>query len=77
MPVVGIASTEMSKAVEHGVSGYIDTDVGKLVCSMQALLRDHDLAKRLGRGAQAYARGRFNINRFVSDWNEAFSLATG
>ncbi|OGW34174.1 MAG: transferase [Nitrospirae bacterium GWD2_57_9] len=77
MPVVGIASTEMAKAVENGVSGYVDTDVVELISRMYELLRDHDLARKLGQGAQAYARRRFNIHRFVRDWNEAFSLVTG
>ncbi len=77
MPVVGIASTEMSKTIEDGVSGYIDTDINVLIDRMQTLLDDHALAKKLGEGARARAQKRFNINRFVSDWNNAFSLVTG
>ncbi len=77
MPVVGIASTEMSTAVENNVSGFVDTDPGRLVERMQLLLADHALAKRLGAGARAAARRRFGITRFVADWNRAFSLITG
>jgi glycosyltransferase involved in cell wall biosynthesis len=77
MPVVGIASTEMSIAVENGVSGFVDTDIARLVERMRLLLADRTLAGRLGAGAQAYARRRFNIDRFVSDWSQTFSRVTG
>jgi hypothetical protein len=77
MPVVGIASTEMATAVENGVSGYVDTDLRRLVDRMRRLLADRDRAARLGAGAQAYARRRFNMDRFVADWNQAFSRVTG
>lgn len=77
MPVVGIASTEMSRAIEDGVSGYADTDVARLIRCMQRLLQDPALAKTLGQGARAYAEKRFNVRRFVDDWNDALSLVTG
>ncbi len=77
MPVVGIASTEMSKTVQDGVSGYIDTNVNALIHHMNNLLEDHALAKKLGDGARASAEKRFDIRRFVHDWNDAFSLVTG
>ncbi len=77
MPVVGIASTEMSKTIQDGVSGYIDTDVDSLIHHMNNLLEDHALAKKLGDGARTFAQKRFNIGRFVNDWNDAFSLVTG
>ena len=77
MPVVAVASTEMAKAVEHGISGYIDTDIDRLADCMKNLLTDHALARRLGEGARSYARARFNIRRFVNDWNDAFSSITG
>ena len=34
-------------------------------------------ARRLGDGARLAALDRFNIHRFVRDWNEAFTLVTG
>jgi glycosyltransferase involved in cell wall biosynthesis len=77
MPVVGIASTEMARTVEHGVSGYIDTDIERRVKHMNLLIADHGLAQRLGQGARVCAQQRFNIHRFVQDWNEAFSFVTG
>lgn len=77
MPIIGLATTEMVTAVENGVSGYVDTDVDRLVEVMQILLSHPEEAQRLGRGARSQALKRFNIERFINDWNEAFSSVTG
>jgi glycosyltransferase involved in cell wall biosynthesis len=77
MPVIGIASTEMARTIENGISGYVDTDIDNLMEHMKILLKDRMLAKRLGQGARAYAQKRFNIGRFVRDWNAALSYVTG
>lgn len=76
LPVVGLATTEMVTAVENGVSGYVDTDVDRLVEHMQRLLTNPEEARQLGQGARRQARERFNIERFASDWNEVFALVT-
>ena len=72
MPVIGLATTEMAITIENGVSGYIDTSVGRLAERMQELIDDPAQAHRLGRGARRYAQEKHNIHRFISDWNEAF-----
>ena len=77
MPIVGLATTEMTTTVENGVSGYVDTNVENLVDFMQSLLKNPQKARRLGRGARRIAQERFNIQRFASDWNEAFAQVTG
>jgi len=76
MPIVGLATTEMAMVVENGVSGWVETDVGRLVAHMQRLLRDRDEARRLSAGARRRARERFGIERFLADWDEAFALVT-
>jgi glycosyltransferase involved in cell wall biosynthesis len=77
MPIIGLATTEMVTAIENGVSGYVDTDVRRLVEHMHRLLADPQEARRLGEGARHQAMQRFNIQRFVSDWNEAFAFVAG
>jgi glycosyltransferase involved in cell wall biosynthesis len=74
MPIIGLATTEMVTAVKNGISGYVGTDVDRLVEHMQGLLSDKHEASRLGEGARRQALKRFNIRRFVSDWNEAFAM---
>ncbi len=73
MPIIGLATTEMATVVENGVSGYVDTDPGRLVEVMQALLKDPAEARRLGAGARRRALERFNIERFIQDWEAAFT----
>jgi hypothetical protein len=77
LPIVGLATTEMVTVVENGVSGYVDTDVEKLIAHMRELLRSPAEACRLGEGARRAARLRFNIHRFARDWEETFTLVAG
>jgi glycosyltransferase involved in cell wall biosynthesis len=77
VPVVGLATTEYATAVENGVSGYVDTDVDRLVEVMLALLTDPAEATRLGEGARTRARERFDIGRFVREWEDTFAFVTG
>jgi hypothetical protein len=77
LPVVGLATTEMATAIENGVSGFVDTDVNRLLDPMRRLLADPAEARRLGEGARQRALERFGIGRFVRDWEETFDLVTG
>jgi glycosyltransferase involved in cell wall biosynthesis len=77
MPIIALATTEMVTVVQNGVSGYVDTNINRLVERMQELLRDPAEAQRLSIGARRHAQERFNIQRFSRDWNEAFALVTG
>src|SRR5579884_461515 len=77
IPIVGLATTEMATAVESGVSGYVDTDVERLIDHMRRLLADREEARRLGAGARRTALRRFGIDRFVQDWDRAFTDVAG
>jgi glycosyltransferase involved in cell wall biosynthesis len=77
MPIVGLATTEMVTAIENGVSGFVDTRPERVIECMRQLLADPDEARRLGEGARRYALERFNIARFVRDWDNAFALVAG
>ena len=77
VPIVGLATTEMATAIENGISGYVDTDVATLIARMQELIRDGALARELGIQARRRALQRFNIRRFVDDWDAAVQRVTG
>ena len=68
MPVVGLATTEMSTAIRNGHSGYVDTRLERLVEVMRRLIDDPGLAREWGEQARASAMERFGIGRFVQDW---------
>ncbi len=77
MPVVGLATTELSTVIRNGTNGYIDTRTDSLVEIMRALIEDPVLAARWGRAAAHTARERFGIARFVADWQAAFRDVAG
>ena len=76
LPIVALATTEMVTVVENGVSGFVDTDVDRLVRRMHELLRDPDLARELGEGARTTAQRRFSIDRFAADWDATLQEVT-
>jgi hypothetical protein len=77
MPVLGLATTELSTVIENRVSGYVDTNVDALVAVMRELIAKPRLAREWGEAARDYARERFGIERFVRDWEAALSQVTG
>lgn len=72
VPVVGLATTEMASAIQNGFSGFVHTDLSYLIEKMQLLLKDRELAGKIGRQGREYAERRFNIKRFVMDWERVF-----
>lgn len=77
VPVIGLATTEMATAIRNGATGYVDTSLERLVAHMKDLIAHPAQAARLGREARREALERFGIERFVRDWNDAFSRITG
>lgn len=77
LPIIGLATTEMVRAVRNGVSGYVDTDINSLTGRMQELLRNPDEARHLSAGARKFAEEHFNIERFTRDWDDALREVTG
>ncbi|GBG12597.1 glycosyl transferase family 1 [Novimethylophilus kurashikiensis] len=77
VPVVALATTEMTTVIDNGRSGFVDTNVDRLVEAMQLLLDDADAAMDIGEQGRRAALARFNIRRFVADWNAALSEVTG
>lgn len=75
LPVVALATAEMASLIRDGANGYLDTDAGRLVRRMKELLADKELALALGREARRTATERFDIGRFVADWNRALAEA--
>jgi hypothetical protein len=73
MPMVVLATGEHAMAVQHGVSGIVDTSVPRLIDGMNALIADRGEAERLGNGARERALDRYGIDRFAKDWDEAMT----
>lgn len=69
LPIVALATTEMSTVITNHVSGYVDTNVETLIQRMAYLLASPSEARRLGAGARRTAESRFSLDRFVNDWD--------
>jgi glycosyltransferase involved in cell wall biosynthesis len=72
LPIIGLATTEMAVTVVNDYSGYVHTDVDWLIQKMKMLLGNRKKAFDLSRGAKETAREKFNIKRFISDWENVF-----
>jgi glycosyltransferase involved in cell wall biosynthesis len=73
VPILGLATTEMAATVENGKTGYVETDVEKLIERMRYLIEHPEHALQLSQNAATYARRRFNIERFTADWQRVMS----
>lgn len=76
LPVVALATTEVSTVIRNSENGFIDTRIDALIDAMQCLLRDSSLAREIGEQGRLYALSRFGIDRFVDDWRQAFRDVT-
>lgn len=76
VPVVGLATTEMTTLIRNGVTGYVDTRIDRLVDVMHTLLEDRDLAREWGETGRQEVMLRFGIARFVREWLEVFDEVT-
>ena len=74
LPVLGVASAEMATVFRNGLNGYIHTDIGYLIQKMQLLLNNDRLAHDIGQAGRRTALERFNISRFIADWDRVFRM---
>ncbi len=72
LPIVGMATTEMPTVFTNRVNGIIHTDTDYLIRQMQLLIDDREHAASIGRAGQHTVRSRFNIQRFIRDWEQTF-----
>ena len=72
IPIVGLATTEMPSVFQNEVNGIVHNDVDYLVRQMQQLIDDKERAVKIGAAGKQTVLRRFNINRFVNDWEEVF-----
>ncbi len=77
LPIIGLATTEMTTVVENGVSGYVDTNLENLILRMRQLLNNQNHAQNLSQGALETAQKRFNIQRFSNNWDATFKSVIG
>jgi len=75
MPVVVLDTTEAARAVPPE-AGAISCNVDELVRACRRLLADPQEAARRGRVAREVALRRYNLARFLSDWDDLLDAVT-
>lgn len=76
LPVVAMSTTEMPAVFQDGVNGVIHNDIDYLVSRMLTLIENKGEAVRIGKAGQQTVRERFNIHRFIKDWEQVFMSVT-
>ena len=75
LPVVALATTELVTVIKDSENGFIDTNVENLIERMRDLLADPKEARLIGEAGRQVIRERFNLERFIADWEAAFEEA--
>jgi len=73
LPIVGLATTEMSVTIQNGYNGFVHTDITELKASMEYLFENPAEAERMVRNARDTALQRFSIHRFTRQWENLFA----
>lgn len=68
--VVTLGTCMIPEIIKDGENGYISNDETILRSRIIELLQNPNLAAKLGNNARKTIVDKFNINRFVNDWNK-------
>lgn len=68
--VVSTATCMIPELIQHGQNGLISNDENELRKFLLQLLENPDMAKSLGENARKTIEKRFNLEKFVYNWNE-------
>jgi Glycosyl transferases group 1 len=76
LPVVGLATTEVSEAVPPE-AGVVSTNLATVADGLRRLIADPEEAVVRGKAARAAALSRYGLDRFLRDWDTVFEEAVG
>ncbi len=71
MPVVSTANP--SSPVEDGINGYVSSNEDYLRSRIEELLRNHSLAKSLGKKARETVMDKFPLEGFINGWKRVLN----
>jgi glycosyltransferase involved in cell wall biosynthesis len=75
MPVVALATTEVSEAVPPG-AGVVSNRIDVLTEAVRDFLADPAHARAVGEAARAAALARYGVSRFLDDWERLLKEVT-
>ncbi|GLW24239.1 glycosyl transferase [Microbispora amethystogenes] len=68
MPVVALATTEAVEAVPPE-AGVVSTKIPTLLRALDRFANEPELAAQAGKAARSAALARYNLDRFIADWD--------
>jgi len=75
--VVSTATCMIPEIIENGKNGFISNDEQELKDRIQYLFDNPEEAKKMGENARQTILEKFNLDRFVKDWNKVFYKCIG
>jgi hypothetical protein len=72
---VSTATCMIPEIIEHGVNGFISNDENELRKYTIQLLKDEELARKLGNAARQTILEKFSLPYFINRWNQIFENA--
>ena len=76
-PVVTTGTCMIPEIIEHGVNGIIAKDAAEMKFWCRELLDKPDLAHKLGEAGRKTIEEKYNLERFVQDWNKLLYKTIG
>ena len=70
--VVTTATCMIPEIITNGENGFMSNEPSKLRDYVDILLKDEKMAKEMGENARRTILSKFNLENFVSDWNNLF-----
>jgi hypothetical protein len=70
--IVSTNNCMIPEIIQHGENGLLADTADDLRASCQYLLNNPDESRRLGQNAQDTIKEKYNLERFVHNWNELF-----
>lgn len=68
--VVSTETCMIPEIIEHGKNGFISNNKNELRSFLELLLKDEDLAKKLGAEARKTICERYGLDPFIEKWND-------
>ena len=75
--IVSTKTCMIPEIVEHGVTGFLSNDPEELKEFCRVLEKDEDLARKMGHAAKQTILEKYNVPRFVENWNNLFYKVIG
>jgi glycosyltransferase involved in cell wall biosynthesis len=76
-PVVTTGTCMIPEIIEHGVNGIIADNASDMKFWCRELLDKPDLARKIGEAGRKTIQEKYNLDKFINNWNKLFFTTIG